>query len=40
MHGAEGEGRRLPGDRTCIIEEADEVAGEIADKAVLDAALI
>ena len=39
MHGAEVKAVNCPAIDG-IIEEADEVAGEIADKAVLDAALI
>ena len=39
MHGGEVKGGRLPGVDG-IIEEANEVAGEVVDKNVLDAALI
>jgi ferritin-like metal-binding protein YciE len=39
MHGTEAKGVDCPAIDG-IIEEADEVAGEVADKAVLDAALI
>ena len=39
MHGVEAEGVDCPAIDG-IIEEADEVAGEVADKSVLDAALI
>ena len=39
MHGTEAKGVDCPAIDG-IIEEADEVAGEVADKSVLDAALI